>query len=392
MRLDKAFKQLLMKRPFYGLFALSLSKRVTDRIPTLAVCRKGINCELLVNEKFWETLSDDEQIAVLQHELMHICMKHITMQDSFANHKMFNIAADAEINGYIENLPESAIKASQFGMEDGLGTRAYYEYLLSQENNQNQDDKNSKNGSGAGNGQMPDWNDLKDKIGDHDPWKDFKGLTESEKQLVEQQIDHIAKATAEQVQKMQGTIPGELGEYIGELFKPKPQIFNWKAYFRRFIGTINDTTLRRSRKKESIRFPDASGIKYRKKTNILIAIDTSGSVNNQELCDFFSEINHIYRAGANIEIIECDTRITNQYKYTGKFDGNVTGRGGTYFEPVVDYYNKHRKDYTMLIYFTDGGASIENIHPLKDMMWVITSGGLHQDYPGKVVYIPEENK
>ena len=81
-------------------------------------------------------------------------------------------------------------------------------------------------------------------------------MTDAERQLVQQQIDRIAKQTAEQVQRNQGTIPGQFRDYIDELFKVKPRIFDWKSYFRRYLGSVLDVELRKSRKRENIRFPD----------------------------------------------------------------------------------------------------------------------------------------
>lgn len=94
MELEKAFKRLLIKQPFYGLFCLSLPKREAKSIPTLAVAKNGINCELLINPDFWAEHTDDEQIALLTHELSHIAFQHMFMSDSFLNHELFNISAD----------------------------------------------------------------------------------------------------------------------------------------------------------------------------------------------------------------------------------------------------------------------------------------------------------
>lgn len=69
MEIEKAFKRLLIKNPFYGLFCLSLPKLVTTKTDTLTVVKKGVNCELLINPDFWAQHTDDEQIALLQHEL-----------------------------------------------------------------------------------------------------------------------------------------------------------------------------------------------------------------------------------------------------------------------------------------------------------------------------------
>ena len=125
---------------------------------------------------------------------------------------------------------------------------------------------------------------------------------------------------------------------------------------------------------------------------MLVAIDVSGSVYDAELVEFFSEINHIYKAGANVDIIEFDDGIKAKYTYEGKFPGKVHGRGGTSFYEPVQFYNDHRKEYSSFVLFTDGGASIQGLKPLKEMIWVITSDGWHdQNYPGKVIKIPKNH-
>ena len=122
-----------------------------------------------------------------------------------------------------------------------------------------------------------------------------------------------------------------------------------------------------------------------------MAVDTSGSVNDDELRDFFSEITYIYKTGARITILECDARISANYEYTGKWAGKVHGRGGTDFQPVIDYYRKNIRDYAALVYFTDGECSIPDNVP-RNTIWVITSGGDHnKEYPGRTLFIPNKD-
>lgn len=61
----------------------------------------------------------------------------------------------------------------------------------------------------------------------------------------------------------------------------------------------------------------------------------------------------------------------------------------TDFNPPVDYYVKHKKEYASLIYFTDGESDLPIRNP-SGMVWVISSVGCHQDFPGKAIYIPKE--
>ena len=413
MEIEKAFKRLLIKQPFYGLFALSLPKRETQTIPTLCVAKKGINCELLINPDFWKEHTDDEQIALLTHELSHIALQHMFICDSFNDPKLFNICADIEVNSYIENLPNSAMKASNFGLEEGQGTKYYYEALSKQQQAQAQNPQKPCNGGqggqsdysnspnnqqgesdGGGGGNNP--NDEypqeltpqgKKPIDSHSTWKNFKDLPEATKQLIKNNINSIVLATAEQVEKQCGNIPGCLSEMLEKLREKKPEVFNWKAYFRRLLGSIYDVNIRSTRRKQSKRFEGAAGIQHRKKVSILVAVDTSGSVSNKELQDFFSEIEYIYKVGARVTILECDTRINKVVEYDGKHIPEIVGRGGTDFNPPVEYYVKHKKEYASLIYFTDGECSLPKQKP-SGMVWVITSNGRHQDYPGKTIYIP----
>lgn len=382
MDLEKALKKLIFKDPFYGLFLLNLDKQYTDKLDaTAAVARNGINTILLINKEKWDELDDEEQMFVLKHEANHIILKHFFVGKDLSNHEVANIAGDTELNQYID--PERKYIHKYFYPENincppQLGLREYYRRIM---NNETPIQVISVGVSTNGAGELVD---------DHSSWKDFDDLSDAERELISQQVDHIVKNTAEQTIKQRGTIPGQFKGYIDELFKQKPAIFNWRKYFRRLIGTQISIDLKKTRKKESIRFSDSSAVKYRKKSKILVAIDTSGSVNDKELCDFFSEINHIYRAGADIDICECDSQIGRVYRYTGKWNGSISGRGGTWFDPPIQYFNEHR-DYTVMIYFTDGEAPLPSVRIRNNqIIWIITSNGRRQDYSGKVIYIPNE--
>lgn len=59
------------------------------------------------------------------------------------------------------------------------------------------------------------------------------------------------------------------------------------------LGFAIDVFVRKSHRKISKRFEGLAGIKLKHKHDILVAIDTSGSVSDKELKDFMSEIYHI---------------------------------------------------------------------------------------------------
>lgn len=370
MTLDECSKKILINDPFYGLFLLGLNRYYDDRCETACVRRNGINVDLCVNKEFWEKQDDATQIAIIKHELGHILFKHMFMWDFFGDKKRLNVATDCEVNSYIPELQKDPWCYPQaFNLPCGSGSKYYYENLP---NDVGRDDNNND---------------------DHSSWSDFDDLNDAEKELINQQIDHMAKEVATQVQRMAGKIPGEFKQYIDNLFKQKPAVFNWKAYFRRLLGTAIETFPKKSRRKESKRFDGAAGIKQKHKHKILVAIDTSGSVSDDELKDFFEEINHIYKAGAQVDILEFDYSVQRTYPYNGKWDGSISGRGGTNFEPPIQWLNERRHVYSACALFTDGYAETEGLHPMKEIIWVITSDGDRSNiYPGKTVFIPKNNE
>lgn len=371
MDLDRAVKTLLIREPFYGLFLLNLNRYYGDKCDTACVCRNGINTELCVNKKFWDTLSDDEQLGVLKHELSHILFKHITSSEYFGDHNKFNKAADLEVNSYIPVLQKDPYYyPARFNLENNKGTKFYYENLP---------DEPDQSQNGSGNSYDP--NDS------HASWKDFQDLSDAEKELVNQQIDYQAKNTAEHVQKLIGSVPGELKEYLDSLFKIKPQVFNWKAYFRRVIGNLITSELYLTRMRPSRRFPDSRGVKFKRKPHVLVGVDTSGSISDKELEDFFSEIYYLWKSGVKVTIAQVDTKIEHIEEYNGKFNKEIYGRGGTEFTSLINYYNERKKDFSTLVIFTDGYVSL-NLPPFRNGVWVITKNGQHQDYPGTTIYIP----
>ena len=388
MKIERAYKKLLIENPFYGLFLLGLSKVVDKSVETACVRKRGINCELVINPDYWETQDDTQQLNLLTHECYHIIFQHMFLWDSFSNKYILGLATDCEVNSYLSNLDNSWVVPSIWNLPEKKGTKFYYEEILKQvPPQQKQQQSGGSNGNSQGNN-----NEIPQTKDDHSQWgKDFQECSNAEKQLIQNQIKGQIKTAAEQTMKMRGTIPAELKEIIDEILKVKPRIFDWKAYFRRMLGSIYDVNIKKTRRKESIRFPDSAGIKHKKKVSILIAIDTSGSVSNQELEDFFSEITYIYKTGARITILECDAQISANYEYTGKWTGKVHGRGGTDFRPVIDYYRKNMKDYAALVYFTDGECSIPDNVP-RDTIWVITSAGDHnKEYPGRTLFIPNKD-
>ena len=402
----KHAKTLMFKEPFYGLFLISLNKELSDAVSTACVAKDGINTKLVISPKFWETISDNCKVAVLKHELLHIAFKHLQMYDSYSEKELLNIAADLEINQYIEDsykdetwdgLEITGAPWNTMNLPVKAGTRKYYE-LIQQEMQNNPDGDVAKfvqamkdaNGDGVTRTiTLGDGTQVEVKAS-HEFWKQYENMDEAEKKLMEKQIEHQLKDTAEQIQKQRGTVPGELKELIDSLYVSEEPVIDWRAYLRRFNGMASKVFTKKTRRKPNKRFYGNPALKIKQRKNTLVAVDTSGSVSKDDLKEFLSEIHHIWKTGTEVTVVECDATIGRVYEYKGKAEEakEVTGRGGTSYEPVMKYLWDHKDKYQNLIYLTDGECSIERTQPCKPVLWVHCSGrGINNELPGAKVQI-----
>lgn len=378
-QLAKASKTLILQEPFYGLFLVGLNKAIRKDIPTAGVSKHGIGVQLSVNPDFLDSLSEDHRVGLVKHEILHISFGHLIMRDMYSDHKLFNIAADLEINQYIETkyLPTGGITMDTFPeltLPPRAGTKVYYDLL-----SQAKDDGTCQSLDSMLNDETGD-----SPYDDHKTWEEFDDLSEADKKLVQKQVEHQLKEVAEQTEKRQGNLPGELAELIGRLRHIEPAKFDWKGYLRRFVGNSSISYTKKLRRKYNKRYVANPGLKIKFKNHILVGVDTSGSVSSAELIEFMSEICHMHKTGHQITVAQCDTQLNSVEEFNPKKDWAIKGRGGTSFQPVIDHYNEHGK-YTALIYLTDGEAyNPDNCPP--NTLWVISSRAeRNDDLPGRVI-------
>ena len=372
-------KSLIFAEPFYGLFLIGINKKYSMQLPTAGVSKHNIGCQLTINPEFYNNLSEDHRFGLIKHELLHIAFGHLITRSLYSDHKLFNIAADLEINQYIleSKLPEGGLLLSSFpeiNLPKKAGTDKYYE-LLEQAH---QD------------GTSPSLDNLMDQMNGesqycHGTWDDFDSLPEADKKLMQKQIEHQLKESAEQTVKKQGNIPGELAELIHRLMHIEPPKFDWKAYLRRFAGNSSVVYTKKLRRKYNKRYAANPGLKIKFKNHILVGVDTSGSVNNDELKEFFNELTHMHKTGHKITVAQCDTKLNSVKEFNPRKDWEIHGRGGTSFQPVVDHFNEKKGQYTALIYLTDGEAYSPENCP-NNTLWVLSSiSDMNDELPGQVI-------
>lgn len=445
MDFDRLCMMFSMQEPFYGILLSSMDRKANEKIPTLGVCKAGNVFRLNYNPKFLEKFNVDTILELLKHETLHVAFNHFALWDTPAADEnerfMRNLAADLEVNGYLnkDKIQKEAggVFASDYGFENFLGTREYYKRLVQKKeqeqqqkqqaqnpdkpcnggqggeqgeqddssqgsqqsdtndnNNQETQQPNQQGGSGKSQEQLDkEFFDQFNTFDEHDQWPE-ENLDSAEAEQLQQMIDTLLDFAAEEVEKNCGAIPGEMKGRIDKIRKKPKPVTDWRRYFRRYLGNEFTELIRKSKKRESKRFPDAAGNRHKRKSHILVAIDTSGSVSMPEYREFFGQIKTLQQQ-ATFHVVECDTRIQHEYDFDREAPEELHGGGGTNFQPPVDLFIKNKRKYDALVYFTDGYADIPKNTP-KETLWIISSNGdkdrqKYRRNGASVVFIPNKH-
>lgn len=183
-------------------------------------------------------------------------------------------------------------------------------------------------------------------------------------------------------EESRGMMPGYFMSQVDRI--NKPPVLSWQAILKKYVGTITANkrkTRTRLNRRQPERF-DLSGSMDDKILKIVVAIDTSASVDNRMIAQIFNEIFSILaKRKHDITVIECDAAVRRVYKARTPADikMKVAGRGGTWFSPAIEYINndKYFRD-ALLIYFTDGYGESEIPRPRTYRnMWVVIGDAKH---------------
>lgn len=397
MTFEKLCKVFLIQEPFYGIILSSLDKIPTTQIETLGVGKSGKTFKLWYNPDFVGQFNDDTVLQLLKHEVLHLCLQHpfIGERQGFEStqykHKVYNCACDLEVNCYLDRTKMQkevgGLWVENYNYPRQQGSVAYYKALIGDEPEE-QDQQSAGGGlTISKNGKTM----VLKPTDDHSMWP--KGADAAELDRMKSDVEAMVAFAAEEVEKHQGEVPGELKGMVDKIRKKPKPVADWKRYCRRYLGNEYTYLTKKSRRRESKRFPDAMGTRHQRKSRILVAIDTSGSVSMPEYREFMGQILTM-KEKANFRILECDAVIQNEYEFNGKIHENLHGGGGTSFQPVIDYFIAHKREFDCLVYFTDGYCSVPSNTP-KDTLFVISSKGDQNKDKYKVngassVFIPKQ--
>ena len=372
----------LQSKPFYAHFIQNCEREFSKEVPTLGVYITD-KVHLVINEEFFVSQTHLERIALLEHEILHLVMTHLTRFKP-KQALIWNIACDMAINQYIPNLPKEGVTHLQFKLPPEMEAEYYYKEIL--KNAKKITISSGSSGKGEGDsqgskGEQPDLQGAK-TLDDHEIWDKSNANKDLSKAVVKGTIQTSIKNI-----KDYGNLPGQVQQELNRILKDDS--VNWKRELNRFVNRATIVKMALTRKRPNRRYASYEGNKNEYKLKVLIGLDTSGSIDNDTLASFFGQVERIKATGLDLQIAECDAAVGKTYKYR-KPPKTVTGRGGTDFRPVFEYAKKYKPD--VVIYLTDGYAD-KNWKSKFPTLWVITPGGDTSRFKfGKVVEMKKKGQ
>ena len=389
-RFTKARTSLLLGNPFFRTLALQLEFKED---PTVEMCESdGIT--LAVNPVAIKDLTDHQLQSVLAQTVMHLALQHHLRQGE-RNDQQWQVACDMAIYPFIHDAGFDPLGCPPPlpGMGGSTAERIYAALPPppapppGSGSSENEDDDGETQGQGQGQGEGDDGDDGQSGQGDQNgdsPYdspnssnaKNNKNLSESENN---QQRHEWSTATAQAAvaAKQAGKLPGGMNSLLDEIGETQ---IPWQTLLLKFLSEPKemDQTWNRPNKRfihQNIFLPSNAGSGG---GEIVVAIDTSGSLSPRELSEFNTELQAIIDEvnPTKTIIIYCDYDVqhVDEYMANETIELKMHGGGGTRFSPPFEWVVEHGLDPKCLVYFTDGYADFDFEPPASlPVLWCVNN-------------------
>jgi len=341
-RIEETKAKLLVEQPYFGSIASSQKSKLNVDLQTFASSPEYFE----YNDDYIEYLSDEELSFLLTSSAMHQALGYDNRKEG-RQEWLWVMAQDYVINSLLLNngleLPDGLLYDERF---DSLSCEAVYNILEGEIDDNKHTPKEVENIRYE---KMPNSNEY-----DEDPIED-----------IHQQILNKSK--------LQGDIPLGLEILI-------PKIFEGEISWRDELYTIIENAVKFDYRlippnkryiSQGFALPTLSGVKAK----LIIAIDSSGSINDNLLGEFLGEVESIMNSFENFEIdlLIADAKVQEHHiLYAGdELDYTIKGGGGTNFEETFKYIDENIDEVTLLLYFTDGFGKLPKDEPNYDVIWVM---------------------
>lgn len=376
------FKLILSKsHPFYSNLLTYINIYYSDYLETagIFISESTLKPVIIINKDFFDKLIIENKIAILEHELWHLISGHITyrnykeLEEDKTKQLIWNIAYDIAINQFIKNLPNDDHPTYiKFGFPPNLSCEQYFELLIKKLPKieiiiLNDIGENTEEGAGEDSN-----NTIKINLLDtHKGWS--SSLSDDNKEKLKEKLKEIFI----KVKNNSCSIGKESQDFISHFDSIFESKVNWVNELRRFIAKNINSNRIISLKKRNKRFKMEPyiipGFKRNKKLDLIVTLDTSGSISDKQFAAFVSELINLKKLNYEITVIECDTEIKNIYKFDDYTNVTFKGRGGTSFVKPFMWVQEKTPKPDAMIYFTDMQGVFPDIDLKFPTLWVSTT-------------------
>ena len=345
-RITQSRVRLLLSKPFFGTLATRLRIEETSSIPTAGTDGR----RFMFNRDFVNSLTDGELDFLVGHEVLHCVYDHMVARED-RNPMVYNMAADFVINMELvtnrvgDPIGSDKLNGGEMCLDwkyQGMNSYEVYDELVKEgKQGQSMDVHFDPSGNGDENGEGQG--------------STMSGMSEEERK---QLADEIKQAAISAAQAAGGEVPDNIKRIINELTAPK---MDWRDVLRTNLESSlksDFTFMRPSKRSGEVIFP---GMNKDEELNIVVAVDTSGSIGENMLRDFLSEVQGIMDQynSYKITVMQFDTGVYGVEEFThddGKTmaEYDLQGGGGTDFNAVFRYMEENQIEPDQLVMFTDG--------------------------------------
>lgn len=350
--MTRARVRMLASHPFFGMLALRLKLVEEPGVPTAGVD----GTHLFYNPEWVKKLSLPQLQGLMAHEVMHCVFDHISRRGA-REARRWNVAGDFAINHL---LLEAGLQLPPGGCVDkqyaGMTVDEIYMRLPASATAPKDDEFVCEVLQGT------------PSVGGAEPTTANDSVTAN--------TWKVNAAQAAMIAKQSGNLPASLERLIGEMLEPQ---VDWREQLRHLMTeTSKDdySWMRPSRRHvaEGIYLPS---LHSQSAGRVVVAIDTSGSITNEMLQVFGSEVAAVCSSvlPAAIDVIYCDARVNHVDHFDKGEEATfkMHGGGGTAFDPPFTWVAEQGFAPVCFIYFTDGYGSFNFEPPPYPVIWCMTT-------------------
>lgn len=350
--LTKARANMIIDQPFFATLALRLKFVERTDIPTLAVDGKHI----FYNPDYILSIGLELTKSAIAHEVMHPAFDHLSRIGE-RNPRKWNMAGDYVINPI---LKDAGFRLGNGWLYDPtyLGMSADHVYTLIPDSPGGESGEWAPDGEGEGLDQM------------------LPGSADPDEAEAERMEWKMAAVQAAQIAKEQGKLPGSLERFVDQI---AGNTVDWRAHLRRFVTEVskNDYSWQRPNRKYMALGLYLPTLYSEAMGEMVVCVDTSGSVDQPTLAAFAAEISALRDAvlPERVYVIYCDAHVNrvDVFERDDPFEIAAVGGGGTDFRPPFEWIKEHGVRPACAIYLTDMYGSFPEQPAPFPMLWCATS-------------------